>query len=248
MFVSSVNNKADEIHSEEIADKTNLKDVVLDEGSSAPEKEDKTNLKDVVLDDESSDSEKEGVQSIPESSDFSNWYTLRVVSGKEKFVKENIFRELEFSPELRSKIDEIFVPFEKIIVIKNDKKKIKERMFFPGYIMINMSMDVESKYFVENSTSVISFVAAKGRMPAALREKEVKRIFGEVRRKEGILDIVDVPFKKGDHVKVVSGPFIDFNGVVEEVNKDKQKVRVIISIFGRPTPVELDFFQVEMVS
>ena len=186
--------------------------------------------------------------SVPETSDFSNWYTLRVVSGKEKFVKENIFRELEFVSSLKPKIREIFVPFEKIVVIKNDKKQIKERMFFPGYIMINMDMDVEAKYFVENSTSVISFVAPKGKMPAPLREKEVKRIFGEVRRKEGIPDIVDVPFKKDDHVKVSSGPFIDFNGVVEEVNKDKQKVRVIISIFGRPTPVELDFFQLEMIS
>ena len=185
---------------------------------------------------------------VPETSDLSNWYTLRVVSGKEKFVKENIFRELDFSPSLKPKIKEIFVPFEKIVVIKNDKKQIKERMFFPGYIMINMDMDVEAKYFVENSTSVISFVAPKGKMPAPLREKEVKRIFGEVRRKEGIPDVVDVPFKKDDHVKVSSGPFIDFNGVVEEVNKDKQKVRVIISIFGRPTPVELDFFQLEMIS
>ena len=211
-------------------------DVSLEESSSS-------------LDSDNSESgDKEASQNIPETSDFSNWYTLRVVSGKEKFVKENIFRELEFSPDLKTKINEIFVPFEKIVVIKNDKKKIKERMFFPGYIMINMLMDVESKYFVENSASVISFVAPKGKMPAPLREKEVKRIFGEVRRKEGILDVVDVPFKKDDHVKVISGPFIDFNGVVEEVNKDKQKVRVIISIFGRPTPVELDFFQLEMVS
>ena len=205
-------------------------------------------LSDIASDDESLDSPEVKSQNIPETSDFLNWYTLRVVSGKEKFVKENIFRELEFSPELKGKINEIFVPFEKIVVIKNDKKKIKERMFFPGYIMINMNMDVESKYFVENSSSVISFVAPKGKMPAPLREKEVKRIFGEVRRKEGVLDFIDVPFKKDDHIKVISGPFIDFNGVVEEVNKDKQKVRVIISIFGRPTPVELDFFQVEMIS
>ena len=189
-----------------------------------------------------------GSENVPKTSDFSNWYTLRVVSGKEKFVKENIFREIEFSHSLKPKIKEIFVPFEKIVVIKNDKKQIKERMFFPGCIMINMDMDVETKYFVENSASVISFVAPKGKMPAPLREKEVKRIFGEVRRKEGIPDLIDVPFKKDDHVKVSSGPFIDFNGVVEEVNKDKQKVRVIISIFGRPTPVELDFFQLEMIS
>ena len=218
------------------------------EGVQSEDMLDASNLSESIVGDEAGQPEEEASQNIPETSDFSNWYTLRVVSGKEKFVKENIFRELEFSPDLQSKINEIFVPFEKIVVIKNDKKKIKERMFFPGYIMINMAMDVESKYFIENSTSVISFVAPKGKMPAPLREKEVKRIFGEVRRKEGVLDIVDVPFKKDDHIKVISGPFIDFNGVVEEVNKDKQKVRVIISIFGRPTPVELDFFQVEMVS
>ena len=109
-------------------------------------------------------------------------------------------------------------------------------------------MDNEIKYFIENSTSVMSFVGPKGVTPAPLREKEVKRIFGEVKRKEGLVDSsAEVPFKKDDHVKVISGPFIDFNGVVEEVNKDKQKVRVTISIFGRPTPVELDFFQLEMV-
>ena len=217
--------------------------ITESELSSSIENNDSVNPESNSLSDKSDSN-----QNIPETSDFSNWFTLRVVSGKEKFVKENIFRELDFQPEIKSKINEIFVPFEKIVVIKNDKKKIKERMFFPGYIMINMLMDVESKYFVENSTSVISFVAPKGKMPAPLREKEVKRIFGEVRRKEGILDVVDVPFKKDDHVKVISGPFIDFNGVVEEVNKDKQKVRVIISIFGRPTPVELDFFQLEMIS
>ena len=187
-------------------------------------------------------------ENMPKIDDLSNWYTLRVVSGKEKFVKENIMNELDFSPDLKGRIKEIFVPFEKIVVIKNDKKRIKERMFFPGYIMINVAMDSEIKYFIENSVSVMSFVGPKGQMPAPLREKEVKRIFGEVRRKEGIIDNVDVPFKKDDHIKVISGPFIDFNGVVEEVHKDKQKVRVIISIFGRPTPVELDFFQLEMVN
>ena len=187
-------------------------------------------------------------ENSPKTTDLSNWYTIRVVSGKEKFVKENITKELEFNKHLKSKVNEIFVPFEKIVVIKNDKKKIKERMFFPGYILINLEMNNEVKYFIENSTSVMSFVGPKGQIPVPLRENEVKRIFGEVKRKEGIVDNVDVPFKKDDHVKVISGPFIDFNGVVEEVHKDKQKVRVTISIFGRPTPVELDFFQLEKVS
>tara|TARA_Y100000741_G_scaffold98795_1_gene73340 strand:+ start:253 stop:930 length:678 start_codon:yes stop_codon:yes gene_type:complete len=224
--------------------------IIFDEKIDSEEKLDNVDFQDsedlsTQSEDSSNASESENIPSI---SDLANWYTLRVVSGKEKFVKENIMNELEFSPELNGRIKEIFVPFEKIVVIKNDKKRIKERMFFPGYIMINVAMDSEIKYFIENSASVMSFVGPKGQMPAPLREKEVKRIFGEVRRKEGIIDNVDVPFKKDDHIKVISGPFIDFNGVVEEVNKDKQKVRVIISIFGRPTPVELDFFQLEMVS
>ena len=230
-----------EENNNDLNESSELNDVVLDSKSKEVEIEDISNKK------IEENHNKETNSSVPETEDFSNWYTLRVVSGKEKFVKENVFRELDFNPDLQSKINEIFVPFEKIVVIKNDKKRIKERMFFPGYIMINMVMDVESKYFIENSTSVISFVSPKGKMPTPLREKEVKRIFGEVRRKEGKLDIVDVPFKKDDHVKVISGPFIDFNGVVEEINQDKQKVKVVVSIFGRPTPVELDFFQIEMI-
>ena len=221
-------------------------EVVLTGDESSEESSMPENLESKISEEGTDDSQES--ENMPKTDDLSNWYTLRVVSGKEKFVKENIMNELEFTPELKGRIKEIFVPFEKIVVIKNDKKRIKERMFFPGYIMINVALDSEIKYFIENSASVMSFVGPKGQMPAPLREKEVKRIFGEVRRKEGIVDNVDVPFKKDDHIKVISGPFIDFNGVVEEVNKDKQKVRVIISIFGRPTPVELDFFQLEMVS
>ena len=91
----------------------------------------------------------------------------------------------------------------------------------------------------------MSFVGPKGKSPVPLRDNEIKRIFGEVERKEG-MEIIEVPFKKGDAIKVVAGPFIDFNGIVENVNEDKQKVKVTVSIFGRPTPIELDFFQVEL--
>jgi transcriptional antiterminator NusG len=93
---------------------------------------------------------------------------------------------------------------------------------------------------------VINFVGPKSGKPVPLRDSEIKRIFGEVERKEG-REIVEIPFLKGDSVKVVSGPFIDFNGTVDEVYQDKQKVKVVVSIFGRPTPVELDFFQIEMI-
>ena len=175
------------------------------------------------------------------------WYSLRVISGKEKKIRDSLLYEVDREG-FSSMVDQVFVPSENIIEMRDGKKKVKNKVFFPGYLLIKMDMDKEVKYLIENLTGVMSFVGPKGQIPAPLREKEVKRIFGEVKRKEGIVDNVDVPFKKDDHVKVVSGPFIDFNGVVEEVNKDKQKVRVTISIFGRPTPVELDFFQLEMVS
>ena len=172
------------------------------------------------------------------------WYSLRVISGKEKSTKENILFEAE-EQKISSMISEIFVPFEKVIELKNNKKKVKEKLFFPGYILINMELNKESQYLIENTNGVLSFVGPKKGNPVPLRDDEIKRIFGEIERKDG-REIIEVSFLKGDAVKIISGPFIDFNGVVEEINEDKQKVKVVVSIFGRPTPVELDFFQVEM--
>ena len=172
------------------------------------------------------------------------WYSLRVISGKEKVAKENILFEAE-TQNLSDFIGDIFVPFEKVIELRNNKKKIKEKLFFPGYVLINMDLNKESKYMIENTNGVLSFVGPKGGDPIPLRDDEIKRIFGEVEDKDG-REIIEVSFLKGDNVKIISGPFVDFNGVVEEINQDKQKVKVIVSIFGRPTPVELDFFQVEM--
>jgi len=195
------------------------------------------------------------------------WYSLKVMSGKELLAKENILFEadasLEFLKESREYIsasndrrqelaanitdfiDEILVPSEKVVEIRNNKKKMKEKMFFPGYILINMEMNAQTKYIVENTHSVIKFVGSKTGSPIPLRSSEIKRIMGEVERKDG-LEIISSPFEKGDNVKVISGPFLDFAGSVEEINEDKQKVKVIVSIFGRPTSIELDFFQVEL--
>ena len=175
---------------------------------------------------------------------MSNWYTLRVISGREQSVKDNILREAKES-KIDSDIDEVFLPFEKVVQVRNNKKKVKDKMFFPGYILINMVLNQQSKYVVENTPGVLSFVGPKGKNPIPLRDDEIKRIFGEVERKEG-LEVVETLFKKGDAIKVVAGPFIDFTGFVESVNVDKQKVKVTVSIFGRPTPIELDFFQIEL--
>ena len=187
--------------------------------------------------------ESNSVESSEDSKKFS-WYTLRVISGKEKTIEENIMYECDNS-NVTDLVKEIFVPFEKVVEVKNNKKKIKEKMFFPGYILIQMEMTKKSKYTVENTPGVMSFVGPKGKPPVPLRESEVKRIFGEVASKEGREKLI-TPFKKGDYVKVIAGPFIDFSGVVDEVNDEKQKVKIEISIFGRPTPVELDYIQVEI--
>jgi transcriptional antiterminator NusG len=141
-------------------------------------------------------------------------------------------------------IEEVFLPYEKVVEVRNNKKRVKEKMFFPGYILINMEMNDQSKYVVENTPGVLSFVGPKGSEPVPLKDKEIKRIFGEVADKEG-RELITTSYKVGDSVKVISGPFIDFTGNVEEVNDEKQKVKVVVSIFGRPTSVELDCFQIE---
>ena len=173
-----------------------------------------------------------------------NWYSLRVISGKEKTIEQSIYYESKEN-DVDEMIEEVFVPFEKVVELKNNKKVVKEKMFFPGYILIKMQMNKKSKYVIENINGVMSFVGPKGEFPVPLRESEIKRIFGEVERQEG-REVMVTPFKKGDYVKVIAGPFIDFSGTVEEVNDDKQKVKIVISIFGRLTPVELDYFQVEL--
>ena len=172
-----------------------------------------------------------------------SWYSLGVISGKEQVTKENILREAE-EASIETDIEEVFLPYEKVIEVRNNKKRVKEKMFFPGYILINMEMNDQSKYVVENTPGVLSFVGPKGSSPVPLKDKEIKRIFGEVADKEG-RELITTSYKVGDNVKVISGPFIDFTGNVEEVNDEKQKVKVVVSIFGRPTSVELDCFQIE---
>ena len=172
-----------------------------------------------------------------------NWYTLRVISGKEEKIKENILFELDFQ-KLSSEVKDIMVPSENIVEMKEGKKRVKRKVFFPGYLLINMSKSKEAKYLIENTGGVINFVGASGE-PQMLKEDEITRIIGEVEGREG-REVVIAPYKVGDSVKVTDGPFADFSGFVNEVNNEKQKVKVSVSIFGRPTPIELNFLQVEL--
>ena len=172
-----------------------------------------------------------------------NWYTLRVISGKESKIKENLLFELDFQ-NLSSEVEDIMVPSENIVEMKEGKKRVKRKVFFPGYILINMSESKEAKYLIENTDAVINFVGPNGK-PQALKDDEISRIIGEVEGRDG-KEVVIAPYKVGDAVKVTDGPFADFSGFVNEVNNEKQKVKVSVSIFGRPTPIELNFLQVEI--
>ena len=174
-----------------------------------------------------------------------NWYTLRVISGKEKKIKDAILSDVSLS-DINDKISDVLVPSENIVEMKDGKKKIKEKVFFPGYLLVRLEMDKETKYLLENVNGVISFVGPKGQ-PQPLKPEEAQRFLGEFDGGDGPLRVTEsAPYKVGDSVKVTDGPFMDFSGYVQEVNHDKQKLKVLVSIFGRQTPVELDYLQVEM--
>ena len=171
-----------------------------------------------------------------------DWFTLRVISGKEKKIKEAILYDVSTAG-MEDRISDILVPSENIVEMKDGKKKIKEKVFFPGYLLIHLDMNKETKYVIENVNGVISFVGSNGN-PDSLKPDEVKRFLGDHDGGDGPIKITEAaPFKVGDSVNVKDGPFVDFSGVVQEVNHEKQKLKVSVSIFGRSTPVELDYLQ-----
>jgi len=177
----------------------------------------------------------------------SNWYVLRVISGKERKLKEWITREVERSG-WTDTITQVLVPTEKVYQIKNGKKVIKERNFFPGYIMIEsgggkLSGDMIST--ITQMTGVIHFLGKSN--PQPMKQAEVNRILGKVDEMEGVGESINEPFIVGETVKITDGPFNDFNGNIEEIYEEKKKLKVIVKIFGRRTPVELNFMQVEKV-
>lgn len=167
---------------------------------------------------------------------------MRTYSGHENRVKKFIENEIA-EGKFKDKIFSVFVPTEKVTVVKEGRKKSRVKAFFPGYILIEAEMDDEVKSFIRSVPSVVSFVGPKGN-PVPLREDEVERFIGKV--EESGVERIDVPFRVGDSVRVIDGPFTDFSGIVQEVNSEKMKLKVMINIFGRKTPVELDFTQVEI--
>jgi transcription termination/antitermination protein NusG len=172
------------------------------------------------------------------------WYVVRTFSGHENKVKNLIEVELEESESLKEKIHQVLVPTEKVFEVKDGKKKSKTKNFFPGYILVEAELDNQVKEFIQNLQSVMGFLGNKTR-PMPLQPEEVKRIVGRITQDEDT-ERMETIFRIGDVVKIVDGPFNNFNGTVEEVNEEKMKIKVMVSIFGRKTPVEIDFVQAEL--
>ena len=174
------------------------------------------------------------------------WYVVRCFSSHEKKVKEFLDREIE-EQNLSDKILDVLVPTETVVEIRGGKKRTREKNFFPGYILLNTHYDEEVNNLIQSAPSCLGFlkVGKQQTVPTPLKKHEVKRIIGRVQEAGEELRNVDTPYNEGDMVKVISGPFKDFDGTVQEVNADKLKLRVLVSIFGRRTPVEVDVNQVE---
>ncbi len=171
------------------------------------------------------------------------WYVVRTYSGHENKVKAYLENEVAQAG-LGDKVSSVIVPSEKVFEVKDGKKKSKTRTFFPGYILVEAILDKATTHLILNTPSVISFVGPKN-APAPLQAWEVRRLIGKIEERKDI-EVIEVPFRVGEAVKVIDGPFNNFSGFVQEVSEEKTKIKVMVSIFGRKTPVELDFSQVEL--
>ncbi|MGC9470782.1 MAG: transcription termination/antitermination protein NusG [Bacteroidales bacterium] len=172
------------------------------------------------------------------------WYVLRAIGGKEKKVKEYIESEVS-RLNLQDYVSQVLIPTEKVYQIRNGKKVSKERNFFPGYVLVEAALVGEVAHVLRNVPNVMGFLGSKGGDPIPLRMSEVNRILGKVDELAESDEEINVPFFVGESVKVIDGPFNSFTGVIEEVNEEKKKLKVMVKIFGRKTPLELSFLQVE---
>lgn len=174
------------------------------------------------------------------------WYALRTISGKEKKVKEYIENEITHL-KLNKYVPQIIIPSEKVFQMNRGKKITKERNFYPGYILMEASSISEVQHAIKGISGVLGFLSSEGN-PIPLRQNEINRILGKVDEIAEQGEIPNVPFIVGEPVKVTDGPFNNFTGVIEEINEEKKKIKVMVKIFGRKTPLELNYLQVEKES
>jgi len=184
---------------------------------------------------------------MTEAKSAKKWYVVRSVSGQENKIKSYIESEVT-RLNLQDFISQILVPTEKVIQVRNGKKINKERVYFPGYIMIQANLTGEIPHIIKSVNGVIGFLGeTKGGDPVPLRQSEVNRMLGKVDELSVTDENVNIPFAIGETIKVIDGPFNGFNGTVEKINEEKRKLEVMVKIFGRKTPLELSYMQVEKV-
>nr|WP_294896575.1 transcription termination/antitermination protein NusG [uncultured Pedobacter sp.] len=177
-------------------------------------------------------------------SDQLKWYVVRAVSGKEKKVKQYIDAEISRLG-LTHLVPQVLIPMEKYYQMRDGKKIAKERNYYPGYVLIETALNAELEQIIKSINSVIGFLGDKAGNAVPLRAAEVNRILGKVDEMAEQGEMMNVPYYVGENIKVMDGPFNGFSGVIEEVNEEKKKLKVMVKIFGRKTPLELNYMQVE---
>jgi len=183
---------------------------------------------------------------MAENNTENKWYVVKAVSGQENKIKTYIENEISRLG-MNSFVEQILVPQEKVVQIRNGKKVTKDKTYFPGYIMIKANLTGEIPHIIKSVTNVIGFLGeTKGGEPIPMRQAEVNRMLGKVDELslQDETDIV-IPFIHGENVKVIDGPFNGFDGTIEKINEEKRKLEVMVRIFGRKTPLELSYMQVE---
>jgi transcriptional antiterminator NusG len=172
------------------------------------------------------------------------WYAVHTYSGHEQKAKKYLESAIEQAG-LKEQFGQVLIPTEQVTEMRNGKRSTSTKKFLPSYILVEMDLDKATQNLVVSTPGITNFVGAKGK-PQPLRQDEVNRIMGQLDQTREA-EATGVPFVASDQVKVIDGPFTDFSGFVSEVNLERKKIKVMVSIFGRPTPVELDFLQVELV-
>ncbi len=172
------------------------------------------------------------------------WYVVRAISGNEKKVKQYLESEI-VNHNLQDYIAQVLIPTEKVYMIRKGKKVSKERNYFPGYVLIEAVLVGEIPHLIRNVPGVLGFLGTKKGQPDPLRSSEVKRLLGKFDELSEQGEEVNIPYIVGETVTVIDGPFNSFSGVIEEINEEKKKLKVMVKIFGRKTPLELGFMQVQ---
>ncbi len=172
-----------------------------------------------------------------------NWYVLRAISGKESKVKEYIETDVKLRG-LTDKVTQVLIPTEKVVQVRNGKRIVKERTYLPGYVLVEAQLEGDIAFMLRNTPNVLGFLGGTER-PTPIRQSEINRILGTVDELQETSDDNSLQFTLGETVKVNYGPFSGFNGTIEEINVEKKRLKVMVKIFGRSTPVELGYMQVD---